>query len=121
MPRSGRIGIAGSLRIETFEGGRPCLRRTREGYGYSIDVGSPRSAKSVGFDVLQGRARAAVDAGKWRPALLAERSCVRFWGSRQYWHTLVTCVPKQASGSAMTDCYEVSAELSLPTDLRRIC
>ena len=28
---------AGSLRIETFEGSRPRLRRMRQGYGRSID------------------------------------------------------------------------------------
>jgi hypothetical protein len=31
------ILTAGSLRIETFEGSRPRLRRTRQGYGRSID------------------------------------------------------------------------------------
>jgi hypothetical protein len=35
----GRAGMvtAGSLQIETFEGSRPRLRRTRQGYGRSID------------------------------------------------------------------------------------
>jgi hypothetical protein len=38
--RNRGIQIAGSLRIETFEGSRPRLRRTRQGYGRSIDPGS---------------------------------------------------------------------------------
>jgi hypothetical protein len=34
--------------------------------------------------------------------------------------TLRVCVPEQAKGSAMKDCYEVSTKLSRPTD-RRSC
>ena len=37
---SGGMCTAGSLRIETFEGSRPRLRRMRQGYGRSIDFGT---------------------------------------------------------------------------------
>ncbi len=38
---------AGSLRIETFEGSRPRLRRMREGYGCSIDRDTSGVARGV--------------------------------------------------------------------------
>lgn len=44
MLRHAGIETAGSLRIETFEGSRLRLRRTREGYGRSIDERTSGSA-----------------------------------------------------------------------------
>ncbi len=44
-----------------------------------------------------------------------------FLPSRRHGDTRPTRVPEQADVWAMNGCYEVSAKLSRPTDLRRIC
>ena len=61
-----------------------------------------------------------MNVGKWGRALVGEWCFVRSWSGRQHWHTPLTRVPEQASGSPVTDCYDVSAGPSRPTDLRRI-
>ena len=61
---------AGSLRIETFEGSRPRLRRTRQGYGRSI---RPRA-----FRADELRSREALRAGaRWLRPPFSEVACRR--------------------------------------------
>ena len=112
---------AGSLRIETFEGSRPRLRRTRQGYGCSIGT------EAVGVDARRdGRASASedgcdsggTDKGDWR-MMLPEAAFRVALGDRASTsgHTFCACRSKRC-GSWMNGGYEVSAKLSRPADLR---
>jgi len=88
---------AGSLRIETFEGSRPRLRRTREGYGRSIDRGAPGLNESVAFDDLRG----AVDISGTRTVGKGIGLRAELWsalGSRRMQDTPQVCLPQQANG-----------------------
>ena len=72
--------VAGSLRIETFEGSRPRLRRTRQGYGRSIRPGAFRADELRSREALRaehggcGRRSArllAVAGGDFRGAFVS--------------------------------------------------